>query len=138
MLGLALRQAAALIGIALLPALISGAIQLKWHHQEPLAPDEVRPATAAAWGSDAIFVDARSKERFDSGHIQGAILLNNENWDSLSSKFLDAWDPDKKTVVYCDGGSCDASREVAERLKREFQIKNVYVLKGGWPAWQAR
>jgi len=138
MLRAALRQALILLSIALLPAMVSGAIQLKWHHEEPLAPDEVRAATAAGWGNDAIFVDARPKARFDAGHIEGAILLNNEDWETLSPKFLDVWDPDKKTVVYCDGGSCDASREVAERLRREFQIKNVYVLKGGWPAWQSR
>ncbi len=133
-----IRQALLLLGIALLPALVSGAIQLRWHHEEPLAPDEVRPATARSWGKEALFVDARPKQRFDAGHIKGAILLNNEDWDSLSTKFIDAWDPDQKIVVYCDGGSCEASREVAERLKREFQIKNIYILKGGWPAWQAQ
>jgi len=138
MFGIVLRQALALLAIALAPAIVSGAIQLKWHHEEPLAKDEVLPATAASWGKDAIFVDARPRKRFEAGHKDGALLLNNEEWDALSSKFLDAWDPDKKTVVYCDGGTCDASREVAERLRREFQIQNVYVLKGGWPAWQAR
>jgi rhodanese-related sulfurtransferase len=138
MLARAVRQAAFLLCLALFPALVSGAIQLRWHHEEPLAPGEVLPATAEKWGAEALFVDARSQKRFDAGHIQGAVLLNDEEWETLLPKFLDAWDPDKKTVVYCDGGGCDAAQSVAERMRRELQLQNVYVLKGGWPAWQNR
>jgi rhodanese-related sulfurtransferase len=155
----AFRQAAILFCLALPPALVSGAIQLRWQHprsapasenagapasgalewkrEDPLAPDEVRTATARSWGKDVIYVDARSKERFDAGHIDGAVLLNHESWEALVPKFLDAWDPDKKVVVYCDGEGCDAARSVAERMRRDLQVPNIYVLKGGWPEWQS-
>lgn len=156
----ACRQTAILLFLAFLPAVISGAAQLKWQsspaphpreetasaappaldwkRDEPLAPDEVRAATARSWGKDAIFVDARLRDRFDAGHIEGALLLNHEEWDALVPKFLDVWDPDKKVVVYCDGGGCDAARSVAERMRDKLQIPNVYILKGGWPEWQSR
>jgi rhodanese-related sulfurtransferase len=43
--------------------------------------------------------------------------------------------PDKKVVVYCSAESCNAAREVAKRLRDETQLKNVFVLQGGWEEW---
>jgi rhodanese-related sulfurtransferase len=155
----AYRQAAILFFLALLPAVVSGTVQLKWQpappkapgeppansgsgsidwkKDEPLAPDEVRVSTARSWGKDVIYVDARLRPRYEAGHIDGAILLNHEEWDAQINKFLDAWDPDRKVVVYCDGETCDAARSIADRMKRDLQVQNIYVLKGGWPEWQS-
>ena len=83
------------------------------------------------------WVDARSADDYAADHVPGAILLNLENWDQLFPKFLDEWSPDKKVVVYCSATSCDLSREVAERLRKN-NIPSVFVLKGGWEAWKAR
>ena len=38
---------------------------------------------------------------------------------------------------YCASESCQLSREVAERLRKEPSFEQVYVLKGGWKAWKA-
>lgn len=132
----ALLQALLLLAIAAAPALVSGLLQLK--KEEPLGPGEVRAATARQWGAAVLFVDARPKARFDAGHIPGAVLLNEENWDDLFPAFSDAWDPDKTVVVYCDGGACDASQHVAARLREALQANNIFVLKGGWPEWQRK
>ena len=129
------RQLAVLLGLALLPAIVSGALQLRWHAQEPLAPGEVHAATAQTWGDQVQWVDARSRAKFEHAHIPGALLLNEDEWDTLIAPFLDAWDPDKTIIVYCDGGSCEASHKVAERLRADLKIGNVHVLKGGWGAW---
>jgi rhodanese-related sulfurtransferase len=137
-IGRAVRQALLLAALGLAPALVCGGLQLQWKHEEPLAEGEVSVATARAWGAQALFVDARKRDRFDAGHIPQALLLNDEEWDALLPKFLDAWDPDGKIVVYCDGGGCEASKEIATRLREQLQLKNVYVLKGGWPAWEHR
>src|SRR4051794_10750419 len=107
-----LVQMLILAAIAAGPALISGLVQVK-KKEEPLAQDEVRPATARTWGDKVLYVDARPRQRYDAGHIRGAILLNEEQWDSLFPLFSDAFDPDKTIVVYCDGGGCEASHEVA-------------------------
>lgn len=132
------RQLLLLAGIALIPAIVSGALQLKWGKEEPLAPGEVRMATAKMWGDQVLWVDARPRARFDLGHIDGAVLLNEDEWDTLIPAFLDVWEPEKAVVVYCDGGGCDASHAVAKRLKNDFSIETVYVLKGGYPAWLSR
>jgi rhodanese-related sulfurtransferase len=131
-----LRQLALVLVLALLPALVSGALQLKWKTEEPLAPGEVRLATVRSWGEENVqWIDARSRAKYERTHIPGALLLNEDEWEKLVGPFLDAWDPDKMLVVYCDGGTCDASKSVAERIRNELKLGNVYVLKGGWEEW---
>ncbi len=132
-----LRQLAALLALAAAPALVSGALQLEWHRRESLDAGEIRAATARLWGEGVQWVDARPRRRFAQEHIAGAILLNEDEWGRLVAKFLDAWDPEKTIVVYCDGGGCEASKAVAERLRTELKLENpIYVLKGGWQAWK--
>ena len=49
---------------------------------------------------------------------------------------LHAWPTGKPAIVYCDSLACEASEDVAKRL-REFGVAPVFVLKGGWQAWLA-
>jgi rhodanese-related sulfurtransferase len=53
----------------------------------------------------------------------------------LLPTLLAQWSLEKKIVVYCSSQSCNASREVAKRLRNEAQLKNVFVLDGGWEQW---
>lgn len=130
----ALRQLALLLALALVPATVSGVIQLKRTDRAP-ATEEVPASLVQSWGGDVVWVDARPRARFDQGHIDGALLLNEDEWDRLVPAFLDAWEPEKFVVVYCDGGSCDASHAVARRLREELKIDNIRILKGGIAAW---
>lgn len=133
------RQAALILALALLPAIVSGVVQLRWNPaEEPLAPGEVSVATVRGWGAKVQWIDARTPDKFAAAHIQGALLLNEDDWKKLVPAFLDAWDPDLPVVVYCDGGNCEASHRVAQRIREELKIGNVHVLKGGLPAWSAK
>ena len=132
------RQAALILALALLPAIVSGVVQLRWQSAEPLAAGEVKAATVREWGAKVQWVDARPRDKFAAGHIEGALLLNEDEWKKLVPAFLDAWDPDFPIVVYCDGGNCEASHRVAQRIREELNIGNVHVLKGGMPAWSAK
>jgi rhodanese-related sulfurtransferase len=134
----ALRQLAAVLGLALLPALVSGALQLKWNAEPPPGAGEVTLAMVRPWGDKVLWVDARSRAKYDHEHIPGAVLLNEDDWNKLLPRFLDAWDPDVPVVVYCDGGSCEASHHIAERMRTELKIEKVHVLKGGWSAWSGK
>ena len=136
MIARAARQLALVLALALLPALVSGAWQLGWKKEEPLAAGEVRLATAREWGERVQWVDASSRAKFERTRIPGALLLNEDEWDKLVGPFLDAWDADKTLVVYCDGGSCEASHQVAARIRKDLMIGGVLVLKGGFAEWQ--
>ena len=136
MIARALRQLALLLALALPPAVVSGAIQLKWRKPEPLGESEVRLETARMWGDKVLWVDARPRAKFEREHIPDAVLLNEDEWERLVGPFLDAWEPGKTIVVYCDSGSCDASLAVARRIKSELQVEStIWVLHGGWDAW---
>ena len=134
------RQALLLIALAFVPA-IGEAIyfrdKVSW--QAPLPPSElVTVAQARAWEGQAIWVDARPEEEFSREHVPGAISLNEDRWNDLFPQFRDTWlqSQDKKIVVYCSSQSCNVSREVVKRLRDEApQIKNVFVLQGGWEEW---
>jgi rhodanese-related sulfurtransferase len=131
------RQAAVLAALALLPAAgeaIYFRDNISWRSSIP--PSEmVSVEQARAWGDTAIWVDARPDEEFASDHVPSAISLNEDRWNELLPQFLAVWSPGKKTVVYCSSLSCNASREVARRLRKEAQLSDVFVLEGGWEAW---
>jgi len=133
----AVRQALLLIALACLPA-IGQAIyfrdKVSW--QSPIPPSElVGVDQARAWGDSAIWVDARPDEEFARDHVPGAFSLNEDRWNELLPQFLPNWSPEKKVVVYCSAESCNAARDVAKRLRDEAQLKNVFVLQGGWEEW---
>jgi rhodanese-related sulfurtransferase len=132
-----LGQTAALLLLALLPAAGEAVFfrnRISWRSAIP-ASEMVAVAQARAWGDTAIWVDARPDNEFARDHVPGAISLNEDRWNELLPQFLGAWSPDKKVVVYCSSLSCNASREVARRLRKEAQLQNVFVLEGGWEAW---
>jgi len=90
---------------------------------------------ARALGATAIWVDARPDDEFASDHVPGAVSLNEDRWNELLPQFLAVWAPGKKIVVYCSSLSCNSSREVAHRLRKEAQLSDVFVLEGGWEEW---
>jgi rhodanese-related sulfurtransferase len=132
-----LRQALVLVVLASLPGIVEAIYyrdKVSW--QSPIPASEMVTLTQArAWGENTIWVDARPDEEFARDHVPGAILLNEDRWNDLVGPFLATWSPDKKIVVYCSSQSCNASREVARRLRVEAQLKNVFVLEGGWEEW---
>jgi rhodanese-related sulfurtransferase len=135
----AVRQALLLIALASVPA-IGEAIyfrnKVSWESRDR-ASEMVNLDQAQSWGTNANWIDARPDSEFEQDHVPGAILLNEDRWDELLPEFLGQWSPDKKVVVYCSSQSCNASREIARRLRDEAGLKDVFVLQGGWEAWRA-
>ena len=132
----AVRQAGALLLLALLPALGTAFFHPRrpaWS-QDALKQDEVSLATVTEWKDAVLWVDARSRAAYAKKHIPDALNLNEDEWSAMLVPVLTAWQPDKKVVVYCNKRQCQSSHEVAKRL-RETGVTPVYVLKGGWKTW---
>ena len=132
------RQAVLLLGLAFLPAIgqaVYHRSSAPWN-EPALKEGEVRLTQARDWGDSVIWVDARPDEHFQRDHIPLAVQLNQDRWDELLPQFLEKWSPDKRVVIYCSTLSCALSHEVAMRLRKDAGIPNVYVLNGGWEAWQ--
>lgn len=133
-----LRECAWLLLCATLPALLTGWLHPRpptWSWTKP-AVTEVSVSTVRAWSTKTLYVDARSAAVFRQHHIPGAILCNEDSWESALPGLLDLWQPGTRVIVYCDAASCSASQAVALRLQRELNLPDIYVLQGGWRAWQ--
>lgn len=132
-----------MVALTVLPALgqaIYFKDKISWRSSIP-ASEMVKVDQARSWGDVAIWVDARPEEEFTRDHVPGAILLNEDRWDALLPQLLSAWTPEKKIIVYCSSIGCNASREVAKKLREKVQLKDsagqncVFVLQGGWEGW---
>ena len=131
------RQALVVAALSFLPG-VGQAIyfrdKVSW--LSPIPPSEmVSVNQARSWGGNVIWVDARPDDEFARDHVPGALSLNEDRWNELLPQFLAAWSPGKKVIVYCSAQSCDLAREVAERLRKEAQLSDAFVLEGGWEAW---
>lgn len=80
-----------------------------------------------------LFLDARPKESYAFGHIPKALSLPEEKFKSA----FEALEPRLRSaldiVVYCSGFGCEASHNVARKLKAAGIP--AAVLHEGWPAW---
>ena len=132
-----LRQSAALLVAALVPALLAAGL----HPRRPAwslaaaAQPEVTWAQVSAWPGPVLPVDARPAAAYEQRHVPGALPLNEAQWETELPAVIQAWHPGMRVVVYCDDAGCGASQSVARRLRRELGIDQVFVLKGGWGAW---
>ncbi len=78
-----------------------------------------------------VLVDARSEQKFQAGHIPGALNLP-------ATAPAKTFRRPKTTpiVVYCDGPDCQAAETMALKLLAEG-YSDVSVLPEGWLGWQA-
>lgn len=127
-----LQQASAILALAVALSLALYFLRpdsIHWH------TDEFELELSAAQQLDgALWVDARVDGDFQKAHLDGAILLNEENWEEGFLGLLEAWTPGAPIVVYCSSQACLRSHHVSERLREELGVMEIYSLVGGWEA----
>ena len=84
----------------------------------------------------AVFIDARTPELYQEGHIQGARNLPIGDFDRQADTIFNDLPEDTLIVTYCDGEDCALSAELALKLK-EIGYDNVRVLHNGWSVWKS-
>ena len=83
----------------------------------------------------AVFMDARSLEEYATGHIQGAISLP---WHEAEQQVMDViadMPNDTLIITYCDGATCNQSKELALLLDN-LGFSKVRILVNGWTVWK--
>jgi len=53
-----------------------------------------------------LWIDARSASAYQSGHITGAVLCNENGWEAGLERLFTARPPDATLVAYCDDADC--------------------------------
>ncbi len=81
-------------------------------------------------GAEIIVLDVREQSEYDSGHIQGAVLLPSGSVSTMAAEVLP--DKDATILVYCRSGSRSGA---AARTLLSLGYTNVYDLGGlmDWP-----
>jgi rhodanese-related sulfurtransferase len=83
-----------------------------------------------------IFLDARARAQYESGHIAGAISLPAGDFGAMIPAKATTWLPGTAIVIYCQGEECSDSHDVARRLQgANLDISPILILKAGYPAW---
>ena len=79
-----------------------------------------------------LFIDARTEEYFNEGHIPGAIC--SDELDELIDKISSFDNLEKAFVVYCSDDDCGSSEELSYQLYDQG-FESIYLFKGGWKQW---
>ena len=82
----------------------------------------------------AVFVDTRSEEAYQKGHVVGAVNVPFEEFDPVVLEEI-SFPYDKPIVVYCDGSECQSSTNLAKHLA-EQGYEDIRVFFGGWQEWK--
>ena len=84
---------------------------------------------------EAVFIDARSRAEYDTGHIKGAKSLPYKEADSRFIEVMERVSEESAVITYCDGETCELSMDLAVFLGNAG-YKNVRVLSNGWSVWK--
>lgn len=94
------------------------------------------PSTASGLN---VFIDARSDEDYEEGHIPGALQCYPYEIDVYIDGITDYVLGAEKVVIYCGGGDCEDSifmcRELAEMGVPQ---EAIFLFHGGWSEWTER
>jgi thiosulfate/3-mercaptopyruvate sulfurtransferase len=107
------------------------------------ASELARPEVASRYR----ILDSRTRQKYQAGHIPGAAWVDHAAWSQAfaAGQEQEAWsrrvgtlgvDAETSVIVYDDSASREAAR--IWWILRYWGIKDVRLLNGGWPAWQAR
>ncbi len=83
----------------------------------------------------SVFIDARSFEMFEQGHIKNAVSVPVYQFDDLTVEFMENYPVSVPIVTYCTGRDCDDSHKLAKYLS-ELGYSNIKVYIDGYSAWK--
>jgi rhodanese-related sulfurtransferase len=112
---------------------------------DKLAPVEIEGSTSVDYEGvvdlitaerDLVIIDARPLADYETGYIEGAVNLINDDIDSREdlAPFVSA--EDTPILVYCQGRACGRAADGVERIVA-LGYENVYYYPGGIDDWTA-
>jgi phage shock protein E len=107
--------------------------------QSVTAPDGIvlltRSEAETIWHEPAtLFIDVRSREDYNVGHIQGSLMLPYEEMTERLPAVREKLKLASHIIVYCKSTDCGKSLWAAIRL-RNAGLDQVAIYPGGWNEW---
>jgi rhodanese-related sulfurtransferase len=84
----------------------------------------------------ALFIDSRETDEYSISHISNAVNIPYDYYEDYEFQ-LDEIDFEKPLVVYCSGGECSLSIDLADYIFFDLGYFNVLVFEGGMPEWES-
>lgn len=111
-----------------------GSLRLRGETDIPII--SLADATVKFLSGETLFLDARSRADYQSGHIKGALHLpvHEGRFGEMLQRFSLKVDRGRELIVYCDGVDCSLSPELASVL-RGLGYRDVKILINGWTEW---
>jgi rhodanese-related sulfurtransferase len=101
------------------------------------APKEIRYEQAKLlFDRKVLFIDARSAQHHAEGNIPNSINVDVQDFQANIPKVI-TLPREHPVVVYCGGGNCDLSHELANNLAA-LGFQKVFVYTGGWEEWKTK
>lgn len=86
----------------------------------------------------ATFIDAREAHDYEESRLRGAYHLpSSAIYDNIEGLYGIGVMEDNMVIVYCGGGNCEASHNVADALRNDFDFTNVVIYENGWEEVEA-
>ena len=98
------------------------------------APVKVEMALDVFGRADIAFVDARSKEKFEKGHIKNAVHIPYSFIEPIPKQAVTDLRPYETVIVYCNTKGAERSRMMAGELARAG-VEGVAFLEDGFLNW---
>ena len=70
-----------------------------------------------------------------SSHIGNALNLPAQSFAEYFGEVAPLLTPDSELILYCDGGECNLSHELADSLRQQGYA-NLHILTNGWMGWR--
>jgi rhodanese-related sulfurtransferase len=83
----------------------------------------------------ATFIDARSVEEFNAGHVVGAISIPFQSLEEQFPRIGSLIDSGQELIVYCQNRACDDSLMLAIELQA-MGAENLTLFIDGFEVWQ--
>lgn len=85
----------------------------------------------------AVFIDSRNPEKYESIHIKNAISLPFRSTREFKFMVMEKYNKDALFVVYCANASCELAVRLAGQLNY-MGYKRVIIYRDGVEDWQAK
>jgi len=100
------------------------------------APDPrlVSGDTVHQWTEPVLWVVMDGAQSGHHGRMEGeVIIVSPDHFEDGLADLLGKWNPGCRIVIICAGLDCDASLDLAGRLRAEVGLPDVYVMGKGVP-----
>ncbi len=81
-----------------------------------------------------LLVDARFRQDYEHGHIEGAASIPVDADDARRKSVMTGVDPATRIIVYCQSSRCKYAESVATALASDGYRK-IVIYRGGWLDW---